>query len=278
MPVWLHAELNVQHSGQRRHVAVLAAAGGLSPTIPFLSPRRSSNLTCPSFLHPPFRPRLPTQWTVPTTGCCQCTHTWHKNTKQRGRAFVGASTQQIRLSSPAWNVCQLHSFTYIVMLLLQRPSRCWQNDSAATSPWSYDGSEYRVTQQPANHSMHKPLKCAHYRAFAFQWRSSENTVTQKSFAVLLCLPVDSLWLKTELLSGEKHYANYSKTFINMVSSSRMIKEIMRVIHYHREKYVVQRICSCNRMCRFKGPLCLTQRNPEREMKLSARKTKWTSTF
>lgn len=169
MPVWLHAELNVQHSGQRRHVAVLAAAGGLSPTIPLLSPRRSSNLTCPSFLYPPFRPRLPTQWTVPTTACCQCTHTRRKNTKQRGQTFAGASTQEIRLPSPAWDVCQPHSFTYIFMLLWRMPSRRWQNDSAATSPWSFDGSEYRVTQQPANHSMHQPLKCTHYRAaFAFQ--------------------------------------------------------------------------------------------------------------
>lgn len=59
-----------------------------------LSPRRRSNLTCPSVLHPPFRPRLPTQWTVPTSACCQSTHaaTRHKNTKQRGWTFASAPT------------------------------------------------------------------------------------------------------------------------------------------------------------------------------------------
>lgn len=183
MPIWLHAELNVQHSGQWRHVAVLAAAGGLSPTIPLLSLRRSSNLTCPSSLYSPFRPMLPTQWTVPTTACCQCTHTQtrHKNTKHRGRTFT-AHPLKIRLTSPARDVCQVHSFTYIFSLLLRRPSRCWQNDCAATSPWSSHGSEYRVTQQPANHSMHQPPKCTHYwAAFCV---SVEELRAGKRFTVL----------------------------------------------------------------------------------------------
>lgn len=130
-----------------------------------LSPRRRSNLTCPSFLHPPFRPRLPTQWTVPTTACCQSTHTHtrHKNTKQREQTFSRRADSRDKAALRLHGMCVSRTRSPIFSCFCEEARADVDKTTAlAASPMA--APKRGVTQQPANHSMHQPQKCTHYRA------------------------------------------------------------------------------------------------------------------
>lgn len=134
--------------------------------LPFLSlsPRRRSNLTCPSFLHPPFRPRLPTQWTVPTTACCQSTHTHtrHQNTKQRGRTFSRRADSRDKAALRLHGMCVSRTRSPIFSRFCEEARA---DVDKTTAPSKATAAPKRgVTQQPANHSVHQPQECTHYRA------------------------------------------------------------------------------------------------------------------
>lgn len=82
-------------------------------------PRARSNLTCPSFIHPRFHPQLPTQWTVPTTVCCQSSEQTSEPKQRRWTSQCG-SVYQLKDKAAftcMWNECQSHSVIYIFMFL-----------------------------------------------------------------------------------------------------------------------------------------------------------------